>query len=120
MDDVTPNADAVNPPGGSGADCAPAPTKDDCRLIEWACAERWPIPDAARSGMIEQLAAVVSEPDVIKRKPRLFLACAKALTALSRLNLTAVDTALRAKAQTEQEERLKELESRLEQMTKGA
>jgi hypothetical protein len=109
------NADAANLPGGSGGPSAPTPTKPDCKLIEWACEERWPIPDAARSAMIEQLAGVVSEPDVIKRKPRLFLACTKALTALSRLNLSVVDTALRAKAQDELEERLSALEERAKQ-----
>jgi hypothetical protein len=113
MGDATdPAPDANETSRGSGAGCAPMPTKDDCKLIEWACEERWPIPDAARSAMIDQLAGVVTEPDVIKKKPRLFLACTKALTALSRLNLSVVDTALRAKAQGELEERLSALEER--------
>jgi hypothetical protein len=111
------SADSSNPPGVLGA-TAPTPTKEDCKLVELAVSERWPIPDAARSAMIEQLSGVVAEPDIIKRKPRLFLAAAKALTALSGLNLRAVDVALKAKAQGEQEERLAEMEQLVEEVMK--
>ena len=97
------------------------PTKDDCKLIEWAIRERWPIPDAAREAMIAQLSAVVSEPGIIMKKPRLFQACAKTLLALSRTNLSVVDVALRCNAQEELEQRVAAIEDRAaEQERNGA
>jgi hypothetical protein len=100
---------------GSGEPSAPAPTKDDCKLVDRALREGWPIPEEARQAMIRQLSAVVSEDGMITRKPRLFLACAKSLAGLSRINLSVVDTAIRAKQAEELEERVCELEKRHQQ-----
>ncbi len=101
------DGDAENP-RGYGATAAP--TKPECRLADLALRERWPIPDAAREAMIAQLAAVVSEPGIMKRKPRLFMACAKTLMGLSRVSLSAVDTTIRAKSADELAERVAMLE----------
>jgi hypothetical protein len=108
------SAGAVNPlAGGSGGSSAQVPTKADCKLVELALRENWSIPDSTRTAMIAELASVIEEEGIIRRKPRLFLACAKAITALSRGNLSSVDTAIRARAAEELEARLTELEAKV-------
>ncbi len=61
----------------------------------------------AREAAIKRLEAVVSNPST---GPRAFRAAVKALAGLSRLNLQAIDTTLRAREQEELEERVTELE----------
>jgi hypothetical protein len=61
---------------GYGAESA-LPTKPECRLVELALKERWVIPDSTREAMIKQFSLVLEQPDIIRTKPRLFLAAAK-------------------------------------------
>ena len=42
--------------------------------------ENWSIPDSTRAAMIAELASVIEDEAIIRRKPRLFLACTKAIT----------------------------------------
>jgi hypothetical protein len=79
-----------------------------------ALAERWEMDPTARAAMIRRLEDVVADPVT---KFRAFQAASKALTALSRLNLAAVDTAIRAKQADELVDRVAELEKRLEAST---
>jgi hypothetical protein len=88
----------------------------DVRLLAMALNEHWEMPPAVRAMAIQRLEFIVMSPDTTGRA---FGAALKALITLSRHNLAVVDTACKAKAIEEHEERLKELESRLEQMTKG-
>jgi hypothetical protein len=59
--------------------------------------------------MIERLERIISDPD---SKPRAFFAAVKALTALSRINLAAVDVAIRAHQHEDLAERVAALEQR--------
>lgn len=102
-------------PRGSGAGSAPAPTKLDCKLIELALRERWDISETTRAAMLRELASVIEDAGIITRKPRLFLAVARTLAALSRGNLAGVDTAIRARQSEELDERVKAIEERLKQ-----
>jgi hypothetical protein len=61
--------------------------------------------------MIHRLEDVVADP---ASRPRAFFTAVKAITALSRLNLAAVDVAIRAKQADELADRVDELERRLE------
>jgi hypothetical protein len=60
--------------------------------------------------MLTRLGSVVTDP---KAKLRAVLAAAKTLATLSRINLTLLDTAIRAQAHEELEERVADLEARL-------
>ena len=82
--------------GGSGGECIqpqPQPTTRDIRLTERAIRESWDLPEVTRQAMLDRLGTLVSDPAT---KTRAFLAAAKTLTALSRINLSAVDVAIRA------------------------
>jgi hypothetical protein len=87
----------------------------DCKLVALALRENWDISDTTRTAMIAGLAAVIEEEGIIHRKPRLFLACVKAITGLSRGNLASVDTAVRARQSEELAERMDRIEEHLRQ-----
>jgi hypothetical protein len=108
-------SDAANSVGGSGGPAAPTPTKADCKLIDLALRENWPIPGSTRAAMLAGLASVLEQDGMIRQKPRLFLACVKAVMALSRGNLASVDTAIRARQAEDLEERVRGLEERINQ-----
>jgi len=95
---------------GSGSGCAP--NTRDVRLLALALEERWPVSAEAKSAAVRRLEAVVSDPDA---KPRAFDRAIKALASLSRVNLAAIDTGMRAKAQEELEERVAEIEAKIHQ-----
>src|SRR5262249_19148912 len=69
-------------------------TTRDVRLPERALRESWDLSLDATAAMIKRLEAIVSDP---ASKPRAFERASKALMALSRINLTVVDTAIRAR-----------------------
>lgn len=102
--------------GGLGAEYAPTGL-NDVRLQALALSERWPMSEASKTAVLRRLNAVVQNPET---KLRALLAASKVLASLSRLNLSAVDTALRAKTVEELEDRLKALEQRIAPDTKGA
>jgi hypothetical protein len=95
--------------GGSGGPSAL--TTRDVRLVALALAERWEMDPTARAAMIHRLEDVVANPTT---KLRAFFTAVRAITSLSRLNLAAVDTAIRAKQADELVDRVTELEKRLE------
>lgn len=98
MNAATPTADAPEPtPRGSGGASAPTTTKVDCRLLELALRENWDIPPAVVDATIAGLTAVITDDEARQKKPRLWLRCVEALASLSRKNLAAVDSAIRAK-----------------------
>jgi hypothetical protein len=102
-------------PGGLGDRSAPPAMTTgtrDVRLTALALEERWPLSPEAKAAAVRRLEDVVSNP---ASGPRAFASALKALTALSRLNLAAVDVTLKAKAQEELEERVAAVEQRLEQ-----
>jgi hypothetical protein len=113
MDDASNPTDAAGPTGVPGGIFSAGPTKADCKLIERALRESWPIAEATRAALVGQLAKVLKEDGLIYRKPRLYLACVKALAGLSRANLTMVDVAIRAEQHEELAARVAELEGRL-------
>lgn len=96
MNAGTPNADlAAAPPGGSGGLCAT--TKADCQLLDLALRENWDIPLAVVDATIAGLAAIITDDEARQKRPRLWLRCVEALASLSRKNLAAVESAIRAK-----------------------
>ena len=82
-------------PGGLGDSSVWTSGTRDVRLVERAVRESWTVSDGARRAMMRRLESVVSDPE---SKPRAFYAAVKALAALSRINLAAVDVAIRALA----------------------
>ncbi len=81
----------------------------DVRLAERAVRECWLLRDDARAAMMARLEAVVLDPG---SKPRAFYAAVKALAGLSRINLAAVDVAIRALQFEDLADRVAELEKR--------
>ena len=97
--------------GGSGGGSSQSqPTTRDVRLAERAIRESWDLPEDTRRAMLARLGTLISDPTT---KTRAFLAAAKMLTALSRINLSAVDTAIRAEIHGDLEERVANLEARM-------
>ncbi len=60
--------------------------------------------------MVARLETLISDPTT---KTRAFLAVAKTLTALSRINLSAMDVAIRAEVHEDLGKRIAELEARM-------
>jgi hypothetical protein len=110
MRDAYDSDDAANPERGSGSDCAP--NTRDVRLTALAIREQWPLDPDAKAAAVLRLEEWVRSPNT---KPRAFYAAVKALMGLSRVNLTAVATALNARAQEELAERMAAIEERLKQ-----
>jgi hypothetical protein len=81
----------------------------DLKLVDMAIRERWPMSPDARARALERLEHAVSSPET---RPRAFHAAVKALASLSRLNLSVVETALRARHAEELQERVTSLESK--------
>jgi hypothetical protein len=104
--------DVEKAPGGLGGSFTPGTR--DVRLVALALEERWPMDPTARAAMIRRLEDVATDPTT---KPRAFFTAVRAITALSKLNLAAVDTAIRAKQADELADRVDELEKRLEAST---
>lgn len=102
-----PPDDAAPPRGGLGGD-ALEPGVRTTRLLERALRERWPVPTSLRGRVVERLAATIDDPGT---SPREATAAALALLQASRTNLSAIDTALRAKSQEELEGRIAALET---------
>ena len=80
-------------------------TTRDVRLTERAIRESWDLPEDTRQAMVARLGTLISDPAT---KTRAFLAAAKTLTALSRINLSAVDVAIRAEVHEDLGRRLPE------------
>jgi hypothetical protein len=97
MDASTTSPNPAGPSGGSGEPSASVPTKVDCRLLELALRENWDIPPATIAATIAGLTAVITEPENLRKRPRLWLRCVESLQALSRKNLASVETAIRAR-----------------------
>ncbi len=95
--------------GGMGGSSDRMATRD-VRLAVRALGEHWEIPPEARRAMLDRLAGVVADPEA---RPRAFIAAARLLAGLSRANLTAVDTTIRAEAHEDLCGRLEALEARL-------
>src|SRR5262245_29758582 len=95
--------------GGSGGDPVP-PTTRDVRLLSRALAESWDVPADTRRAIVERLGAVVADP---RARLRAVLAASKTLAGLSRINLTVVDVAIRARTHEELEARVADLEARV-------
>jgi hypothetical protein len=100
--------------GGSGGGPAPD-TARDSRLLERALREHWPIPDTLRKGLVARLAKIIADPDSSKRS---VVAAAKTLATLSRGNLAAVETAIRAEQHEDLNRRLDELEQAIQEATR--
>ena len=79
--------------GGLGDPCVWTTGTRDVRLAERAVRESWTLSDDARRAMMLRLETIVSDPET---KPRAFLAAVKAIAGLSRINLAAVNVAIRA------------------------
>jgi hypothetical protein len=107
MQDDPPTDDAENP-GGSGG--APATDMLDLKLMDMAIREYWPMTPEARANLVKRLEEVVSNPET---RPRAFHAATKALMTLSRINLTVVETALRANNEEDFNRRLASLEEKV-------
>ena len=96
-------------PGGLGESSVWTSGTRDVRLAERAVRESWTVSDDARGAMMRRLESVVSNPE---SKPRAFYAAVKALAALSRINLAAVDVAIRALQFEDLADRVAALEER--------
>jgi hypothetical protein len=79
----------------------------DCRLVERAIAESWPIPDKLRPRLIKRLARIMMDRDA---SPREATSAAKALLSASKINLESIATAMKAQEHEELVERVEELE----------
>jgi len=97
-------------PGGLGERSLWSVGTRDIRLVERALRESWTISDSARTAMIGRLELAVSDP---KTRPRAFFSAVKALLAISRINLAAVDVASRAQAAEDLAERVAKLMAEL-------
>ena len=95
--------------GGSGGESATSTTRD-VRLLERAIRESWNLPESTRQAMVARLGTLMSDPTT---KTRAFLAAAKTMTALSRINLSVVDVAIRAEVHEDLGERVANLEARM-------
>ncbi len=95
--------------GGSGGENVQTTTRD-VRLTERAIRESWDLPEGTRQAMLARLGTLISDPTT---KTRAFLAAAKTLIAVSRVNLSAVDVAIRAEVHEDLGERVAELEARM-------
>jgi hypothetical protein len=93
--------------GGSGGENVQITTRD-VRLTERAIRESWDLPEVTRQAMLARLGTLISDPTT---KTRAFLAAAKTLIAVSRVNLSAVDVAIRAKAAEDFDQRLQAIEA---------
>jgi hypothetical protein len=105
--DPNPSDDAVKSERGSGLN---APTTRDVRLLGWALAEHWEMSPEARAAAIARLERVVADK---QSRPRAFSVALKTLMGLSRINLAATETAIRAREHEELERRLTELEGKV-------
>jgi hypothetical protein len=94
--------------GGSGGDFN-QPTTRDVRLLSRALQESWDIPDDTRRAMLDRLGSVVKDPQA---KLRAVVAASKVLAGLSRINLTIVDTAIRAELHEQLTDRVEALEAK--------
>jgi hypothetical protein len=103
---------AEDPHRGSGSTSAPATNTRDVRLLALALEERWPMSPEAREAAVARLEAVVLDRS---SKGRAFDRALRALTSLGRLNLAAVDVAMKARAQEELEERVAAVEEHIKQ-----
>ena len=72
--------------------------------------ESWDLPEDTRRSMVARLGTLISDPTT---KTRAFLAAAKTLIAVSRVNLSVVDVAIRPEVHENLEPRLAEVEKRL-------
>jgi len=95
--------------GGSGGENVQTTTRD-VRLLDRAIRESWDLPEATRQAMVARLGTLISDPTT---KTRAFLAAAKTLTALSRINLSVVDVAIRAEVHEDLGKRVANLEARM-------
>ena len=102
--------------GSGGGSSQPQPTTRDVRLLERAIRESWDLSEDIRQAMLARLGTLISDPTT---KTRAFLAAAKTLIGLSRLNLVAIDVAIRARQQEDLDERLTELERWKNQQAMG-
>jgi hypothetical protein len=102
--------------GGSGGSNGRFTTRD-VRLIERAIRESWDLPEDTRRAMVARLGTMIADPET---KTRAFLAAAKTLIALSRVNLSAVDVAIRARSAEDVVERLKDMEAWIASHAAGA
>jgi len=96
--------------GSGGGSSQPKPTTRDVRLLERAIRESWDLPEDIRRAMLARLGTLISDPAT---NTRAFLAAAKTLIAVSRINLSAVDVAIRADVHENVEPRLAEVERQL-------
>jgi hypothetical protein len=86
----------------------------DCRLVERAIAESWPIPDKLRPRLIKRLARIMMDRDA---SPREATSAAKALLSASKINLESIATAMKAQEHEELVERIEELEGKAKDVT---
>jgi hypothetical protein len=109
MEPSTP-IDAEQPePGGKGGGFDPV---KDRRLAERALAESWPIPAAIRGRLIESLTLrALSKAS----SPREATAAARVILAASKQNLDAIGVTMQAEQHEDHEQRLAEIERRLDE-----
>jgi hypothetical protein len=102
--------DAENLDRGMGFPFTATSGTRDVRLLAMALREQWPMSPEKRAVAVKRLEEVISNP---ASKPRSFYIALKALTSLSRINLQCVDTAIRAQAAEDFDERIKAIEERI-------
>jgi hypothetical protein len=100
--------------GGLGG--ASAVKVKDVRLTAMALAQHWPISQEARDAAIKMLEDIILNPQSSKRAKRYVI---KTFASLSRINLSVVDTAIRAQQHEELEPRIAELERRVPRVTQN-
>jgi hypothetical protein len=103
---------AQETPWGLGTASALTSGTRDVRLVQRALQECWPISVEARQALVARLEKIVQDPAT---KLRSFHAAAKALMAISRINLSSIGTAIAAQQHEELVQRLDELEKRVQQ-----
>jgi hypothetical protein len=106
-DDPTTTETEKNSGGKGGSSAINLTT---LRFTTMALTERWPISREARDAAVKMLEDIMVDPASSKRAKRYVI---KTFASLSRINLAAIDTALRAQAQEDIDVRLREIEARL-------
>ena len=95
---------------GSGS--RSARTRRGNRLTNRAIRERWLIPPALRTSLVDQLGQIVQDSNA---GPRDVISAAKALLSASKVNLQSVSVTIKAQLHEELEDRMTEIERELEE-----
>jgi hypothetical protein len=104
------NDDVEKGPGGSGGTLERG--RANTKLLERALRAGWPVRPELRAKVLDRLEAVIDDPQASHRETT---SASKALMDATRLELAAIETAIRAEQHEEIAERVREIEARLKE-----